>query len=208
MFDGRIPAVLGSAGVLLPGMEGKIVKEDGSEAGVNEAGELWLKGGNVVPGYWGNEKATWQTFSDGWLKTGDQFKVDELGRLYFVERAKDTLKVSGSQVAPTEIEALLMAHPEGLIVDACVAGVSGGRTSDEKVPRAWIVLSDSGRRIGTREVIQRLEEWTKKNLSKYKWLRGGIDTVVEIPKSPTGKVLRRMLQDRHEREQRKPLARL
>ena len=81
MFDGRIPAVLGSAGLLLPSMEGKIVKEDGSEAGVNEAGELWLKGGNVVPGYWGNDKATRETFSDGWLKTGDQFKVDELGRL-------------------------------------------------------------------------------------------------------------------------------
>ncbi|TFY69544.1 hypothetical protein EVJ58_g346 [Rhodofomes roseus] len=208
MFGGRIPAVLGSAGVLQPGMEGKIVNEDGSEAGVNKPGELWLRGGNVVPGYWQNEEATRKTFSDGWLKTGDQFRVDELGRLYFLERAKDTMKVSGSQVAPTEIEALLMAHPESLLVDACVAGVSGGRTSDEKIPRAWVVLSDNGRRIGSREVIQRLEEWTKKNLSKYKWLRGGIDTVDEIPKSPTGKVLRRALQDRHENELRNPRARL
>ncbi|KAH9936272.1 uncharacterized protein B0H18DRAFT_1081932 [Fomitopsis serialis] len=188
--------------LLLPSMEGKIVKEDGLRRR-ERGGRAVVKGGNVVPGYWGNDKATRETFSDGWLKTGDQFKVDELGRL-----TKDTLKVSGSQVAPTEIEALLMAHPEGLIQDACVAGVSGGRTSDEKVPRAWVVLSDSGRRIGSREVVQKLEEWTKKNLSKYKWLRAGIDTVDEIPKSPTGKVLRRVLQDRHESEQRKPLARL
>lgn len=81
MFDGRIPPALGSVGLLQPGMEGMIVREDGTEAGVNEQGELWLRGGNVVPGYWGNEEATRKTFSDGWLKTGDQFKVDELGRL-------------------------------------------------------------------------------------------------------------------------------
>ncbi|KZT73820.1 acetyl-CoA synthetase-like protein [Daedalea quercina L-15889] len=208
MFNGRIPPALGSVGLLQPGMEGMIVREDGTEAGVSEQGELWLRGGNVVPGYWGNEEATRKTFSDGWLKTGDQFKVDALGRLYFVERAKDTLKVSGLQVAPSEIEALLMAHPERLVVDACVAGVSGGRTSDEKVPRAWVVLSETGRMRGRREVIQKLDEWTRKNLSKYKWLRGGIDAVDEIPKSPTGKVLRRALQDHHENEKRKPHARL
>ena len=65
-------------------MEGKIVREDGTEAGVNEPGELWLRGGNIVPGYWNNEEATRKTFCDGWLKTGDQFKIDELGRLLYV----------------------------------------------------------------------------------------------------------------------------
>lgn len=94
--------------------------------------------------------------------------------------SQDTLKVSGLQVAPSEIEALLMAHPERLVVDACVAGVSGGRTSDEKVPRAWVVLSETGRIRGRHEVIQKLDEWTRKNLSKYKWLRGGIDAVEEV----------------------------
>ena len=71
-------------------MEGKVVREDGTEAGVNEPGELWLRGGNVVSGYWDNEEATRKTFCDGWLKTGDQFKVDELGRLLYVLLHCDT----------------------------------------------------------------------------------------------------------------------
>lgn len=85
-----------------------------------------------------------------------------------------------------------------------VAGVSGGRTSDEKVPRAWIVISDVGKNVskgwGEEKVIQELERWHKENLSKYKWLRGGIEVVDEIPKSPTGKVLRRILQDIYEKK--------
>lgn len=70
----RIP---GSAGVLLPGMEARIVRDDGSDADVNEVGELYLRGLNVAMGYWNNEKATRETFVDGWLRTGDKFRVDE-----------------------------------------------------------------------------------------------------------------------------------
>ena len=90
------------------------------------------------------------------------------------------MKVSGMQVAPSEIETLILAHPEDLVVDACVAGVSGGRTSDEKVPRAWVVLSERGHKIGGHESLRRLDEWIKKNLSKYKWLRGGIAAIDEV----------------------------
>lgn len=137
----------------------------------------------------------------------------------FVDRAKDTLKVSGAQVSPTEIEDVLRAHPDRLIVDVSVAGVSGGRTSDEKIPRAWLVLSDAGKRAGQQQVLKILDGWTKQNLSKYKWLRGGyqfVDQVrrtvilcvtqrtdphlLQIPKSPTGKVLRRVLTDSYEQE--------
>lgn len=95
----------------------------------------------------------------------------------FVDRAKDTLKVSGAQVSPTEVEDTLLAHPDKLIVDVCVAGVSGGRTSDEKNPRAWIVLSEEGKRRGADETIKTLDAWVKKNLSSYKWLRGGYEVV-------------------------------
>lgn len=98
----------------------------------------------------------------------------------FVERSKDTLKVSGSQVSPTEIENALLAYPDRLISDVAVAGVPGGRTSDEKVPRAWVVLSEEGRRRGEREVARALGAWIQKNLSKYKWLRGGIEVVDEV----------------------------
>ena len=70
---------VGSAGILLPGQEARIVREDGSEAGVGEPGELWIRGANVALGYFGNEKATRETFVDGWLRTGDTFKADADG---------------------------------------------------------------------------------------------------------------------------------
>ena len=110
-----------------------------------------------------------------------------------------------------------MAQPGGLIEDVTVAGVSGGRTSDERVPRAWIVLSKAGKKKGVAATVKALEEWSQRNLTKLKWLRGGFEvitevcnpflhqkerrlTVSQIPKSPTGKVLRRILQDAHEQK--------
>ncbi|KAH9950549.1 hypothetical protein B0H21DRAFT_819023 [Amylocystis lapponica] len=199
----------GSTGVLLPGMEARVVRDDGADAALGEDGELWLRGGNVALGYWGNARATAETFvAGGWLRTGDKFRADAAGQLFFIDRMKDTLKVSGLQVSPTEIEDLLMAHPEGLVADVCVGGVSGGRTSDEKVPRAWVVLSVEGRRRDLRKTLEAVEAWSRKNLSKYKWLRGGIEVVNEIPKSPTGKVLRRVLQERYEAQVSRPSVKL
>ncbi|THH20611.1 hypothetical protein EW146_g812 [Bondarzewia mesenterica] len=198
MFDMRFQSLRGMTGILLPGMEARIVREDGSEAEFGEPGELFVRGGNVAMGYWKNEKATKETFlEDGWLRTGDRFKAYESGAFYYVDRAKDTLKVSGTQVSPTEIEDTLLQHPEQLICDAAVAGVGGTRLSDEKVPRAWIVLTDAGRRRGAQAVFQALDAWAKQRLSKHKWLRGGYQVVNEIPKLPTGKVLRRVLQEEH-----------
>jgi acyl-CoA synthetase (AMP-forming)/AMP-acid ligase II len=108
------------------------------------------------------------------------------------------------QVAPSEIEDTLIEHPDKLIVDVAVAGVSGGRTADEKVPRAWIILSDAGERLGKEAAVRVLDEHVRKTLSKYKHLRyaspirsitylltsrrGGIEVTDAIPKSPTGKV--------------------
>ena len=73
-----------------------------------------------------------------------------------------------------------MAQPDGLIDDVVVAGVSGGRTSDEKVPRAWIILSQAGKRKGAAVTIKALEEWSRQSLTKQKWLRGGFEIVVEV----------------------------
>jgi len=136
------------------------------------------------------------------------------------------------QVAPVEIENTLLAHPDKLIVDATVAGVSGGRTADEKIPRAWVVLSEVGKNRGGATVVKALDAWTRKNLSKYKMLRGGIEVVdevrsrlsfflsffvdtqsgpvlfVQIPKSPTGKVLRRALQDEYDQRMKIPRTKL
>ena len=72
---------VGSLGILIAGSEGRILRADGSEADYDEPGELWVRGGNVALGYWKNEKATKETFVDGWLRTGDQFKIDRDGFL-------------------------------------------------------------------------------------------------------------------------------
>jgi acyl-CoA synthetase (AMP-forming)/AMP-acid ligase II len=93
---------------------------------------------------------------------------------------QDTLKVSGTQVSPREIEETLLAHPSNLVVDAVVAGVSGGRTVDEKIPRAWVVLGPAAKDLDPQDVVRELEVWCQKSFSKYKWLRGGIQIVDEV----------------------------
>ncbi|KIY74168.1 acetyl-CoA synthetase-like protein [Cylindrobasidium torrendii FP15055 ss-10] len=196
----------GSCGVLLPGMSARLVGEDGQPVRTGEVGELYLRSWNVSRGYFGTtpevEKANRETFVDGWLRTGDKFYTDDAGNFFFADRAKDTLKVSGIQVSPLELENVLLAHPERLVSDVAVAGVSGGRTQDERVPRAWVVLSPDGRRLlekgDNAKVVKTLLKWAEAQLSKYKWLRGGIEIVDEIPKNPTGKTLRRELVERYE----------
>ncbi|KAG0708432.1 hypothetical protein DFH29DRAFT_870961 [Suillus ampliporus] len=178
MLNGRAQNKPGSAGILVPGVEARIVRPDGSLAGPNESGELLVRGGTAALGYRGSDKATRETFVDGW----------------------DTLKISGMQVSPAEIESTILAQPDKLITDVTVAGVSGGRTSDERIPRAWIVLSPAGLALGNKEVIAQLNAWVQERLSRYKWLRGGMKIVETIPKSPTGKVLRRVLVEEYERE--------
>ncbi|KAG2123812.1 hypothetical protein DEU56DRAFT_983721 [Suillus clintonianus] len=210
MLDGRAKNKPGSAGILVPGVEARIVRPDGSLAGPNEPGELLVRGGCVALGYKGNDKATRETFVDGWVRTGDQMRIDEDEVLFFEDRTKascaihahnsDTLKISGMQVSPVEIENTILAQPDKLVTDVTVAGISGGRTSDERIPRAWIVLSPAGAALGEREVVARLDAWVQERLSRYKWLRGGIGIVQAIPKSPTGKVLRRVLVEGYEKE--------
>jgi hypothetical protein len=84
------------------------------------------------------------------------------------------------QVSPAEIENTMLAQPDKLITDVSVAGVSGGRTSDERIPRAWIVLSPAGAVLGEKEVVIRLDAWVQECLSRYKWLRGGIGIVEAV----------------------------
>ncbi|KAG2362830.1 hypothetical protein BDR07DRAFT_1357078 [Suillus spraguei] len=203
MLGGRAKNKPGSAGILVPGVEARVVRPDGSLAGPNEPGELFIRGGSMVLGYKGNEKATRETFVDGWLRTGDQMRFDEDEVLFFEDRTKDTLKISGMQVSPVEIENVILAQPDKLITDVSVAGVSGGRTSDERIPRAWIVLSPAGAALGEKEVVARLNAWVQERLSRYKWLRGGIGIMEAIPKTPTGKVLRRVLVEGMKKKQRR-----
>lgn len=110
-----------------------------------------------------------------------------------MERRKDTLKISGVQVSPTEIEDVIRSHPDGLVTDVCVVGVSGGRLSDEKNPRAWVVLTEEGKRIGQKETVKILDEWTKKNLSSYKWVRAGFEVVDEASVVEQGREQRTLI---------------
>ncbi|KAG2362835.1 hypothetical protein BDR07DRAFT_1484318 [Suillus spraguei] len=174
MLNGRAKNKPGSVGILLPGIEARIVRPDESLACPNEAGELLVRGGATALGYKENDKATRETFVDGWVRTGDHIRIDADGVLFFEDRTKaslhrlhvihwycteppqDTLKISGMQVSPVEIENTLLSQPDKLIIDVCVAGVSGGRTSDERIPRAWIVLSPAGVALGEKEPLQGL----------------------------------------------------
>jgi acyl-CoA synthetase (AMP-forming)/AMP-acid ligase II len=93
---------------------------------------------------------------------------------------QDTFKVSGKQVSPTEIENTIREHPSRLIIDVAVAGVKGERLSGELVPRAWVVLSNTGKEQGVDAVLAVLDEWARLRLSKHKWLRGGLQVVDEV----------------------------
>ncbi|QRV77609.1 AMP binding enzyme [Ceratobasidium sp. AG-Ba] len=216
MLGGKINSALGSAGVLLPGCEARLCHEAPSGTPVDdlvdvapgEPGELYVRSELNALGYWDNKAATKETFLPGnWMRTGDRFVFKD-DHFWFQDRSKDTLKVSGVQVSPTEIEAVLKAHPNAYLSDVCVAGVPGERDSGELVPKAWIVLSSAGHKAGAKKVIADLHEWMQGQLSKPKQLRGGIEVVKVIPKNPTGKVLRRVLQERHAKAHGKIKAKL
>ena len=97
-----------------------------------------------------------------------------------MDRLKDTFTVSGLLVSPTEIEKALLADPGKLIAEVCVAGVAGDRAALAKVPRAWIVLSEEGKRRGSEETIWILDAWVQRVLGCHKWLRGGYEVVDSV----------------------------
>jgi len=197
--------VVDSVGTLFPGVEARVLREDGSEADVNEPGELYVRSECVSLGYWNDEKATREAFIDGWIRTGDLVRVDQKGLFFIVGRIKDIFKTpAGRQVSPSQVEDVLLSEPQGLIADVIVAGVLPGLRSDSVddkgllIPRAWIVLSDKGKKLGGDVVIKELENWYKERLSNHKWLHGGIEIVDEIPKSSAGKPLRAVLQKKYD----------
>ncbi|TFY71711.1 hypothetical protein EVG20_g1297 [Dentipellis fragilis] len=200
LFVGRFSDTVLSTmtGILLPGMEARILRDDGSEADFDEPGELLLRGGNVTMGYKKNEEASAKTFlEDGWFRTGDRFTVSKGGAFFYSDRLEDMLIVSGLPVSPSEIEHVLWLQPDKLFVDVAVAGVPGDRCSDEKVPRAWIVLSDVGRQRGSTAVVSILDEWARSQMGGDKTLQGGIEVVEQLAESAGGKVSRRLLQAKY-----------
>ena len=179
----------GSVGFCLPNTECKIVDYDnGAELGANQEGEIWVRGPQVMKGYLGNPAATHEMITeDSWLRTGDIGYCDDEGRLFVVDRIKELIKVGGRQVAPAELEAVLLTHPA--IADAAVVG-----SPDEKhgeVPKAFLVLREDAH---DEEIIQFVAD----RVAPYKRIRL-VEFISEIPKSPAGKILHRMLRDRERR---------
>ncbi|KAJ1298940.1 hypothetical protein BS78_01G492500 [Paspalum vaginatum] len=175
----------GTAGLLSPNTEAKIVDPDTGEAlPVNRTGELWIRGPYVMKGYFKNTEATQSTKTpDGWLKTGDLCYIDEDGYLFVVDRLKELIKYKGYQVPPAELEALLLTHPE--IADVAVIPFPDREVG--QFPMAYIVRK-KGSDLSEREVM----EFVAKQVAPYKKVRK-VAFVTEIPKNASGKILRKDL---------------
>ncbi|OCL11869.1 4-coumarate-CoA ligase-like protein [Glonium stellatum] len=173
----------GSVSPLIPNMIARIVDDEGNDVEPGKPGEVWVKGPVVSKGYHNNEAANAEAYVGGWYCTGDIAEFRN-GLLYIVDRKKELIKYKGLQVAPAELEALLISHPD--ILDAAVIGVDWDNGTNE-VPRAYIVAANN--KISAEEVMK----WVKKNVASHKQLRGGVVFLDAIPKSLAGKILRKEL---------------
>ncbi|KAK7454411.1 hypothetical protein Landi51_03531 [Colletotrichum acutatum] len=172
-------------GYILPNMQMKIVDDDGREVACNEEGEALIRGPNVFKGYYKNSSASEEAWTkDGWLKTGDIVSIQESGLLTIVDRKKELIKVKGFQVAPAELEGHLLEH-EG-VKDCAVIRVT---REGQEHPQAHVVPKDSN--LTAESILKFMES----RLSAHKRLTGGIVFTEAIPKSASGKILRRLLQD-------------
>jgi len=179
----------GSIGPPLPNTECRIVDpESGEDVAVGERGELWVRGPQVMKGYLNNAEATAATIDDeGWLHTGDVAVVDEAGEYEIVDRLKELIKYKGFQVPPAELEALLINHPK--VQDVAVIGVADEEAGE--LPKAYIVPA-------VELDHDELMAWVGERVAPQKKIRL-VEEIEEIPKSPSGKILRRKLVER-ERE--------
>jgi len=178
----------GTIGVLMPSTECRIVDpESGADLGVGADGEIWIRGPQVMRGYLHNERATAGTIDDdGWLHTGDVGHVDADGHFTIVDRLKELIKYKGFQVPPAELEALLVTHPA--VADAAVVGMPDDEAGE--LPKAFIAL-----RPGASATAEELQDFVAAQVATYKQLRL-VEFVETIPKSASGKILRRLLRDR------------
>ncbi|KAJ5526555.1 hypothetical protein N7513_010714 [Penicillium frequentans] len=175
-----------------------LVDDDGNNiSAYGVRGELCVRGSTVTPGYYKNPEANAQSFdSDGWYKTGDIAYCDESTRKwYIVDRKKELIKVRGFQVAPPELEAVLLSHPQ--IVDAAVIGITFPG-ADTEFPRAYVVRrpGNAGEKITEHDV----QKYVLERLARFKALTGGVKFVGSIAKNPSGKILKRVLREDAKKE--------
>lgn len=160
-------------------------------------GELCVRGPTVTPGYYKNQEANAQSFdNEGWFKTGDIAYCDrETRKWYIVDRRKELIKVRGFQVAPPELEAVLLSHPQ--VIDAAVIGITiPGATTE--FPRAYVVRRQAT--DGEKVTEEELRKYVLDRLARYKELTGGVKFVGSIARNPSGKILKRVLREDAKKE--------
>ncbi|KAI1380950.1 acetyl-CoA synthetase-like protein [Hypoxylon crocopeplum] len=189
-----------SVGEMLPNCKARLMKIDGSGeiTKANETGEIWITGPTLLKGYWKKPEATAATVHvdpDGtrWLKTGDIAYVEKYGTgglFHVVDRIKELIKVKGNQVAPAELEAVLLDNKG--VRDVAVVGVT---MNGDEAPRAYIVPDPA-----VKQTEQEIAKWMESRVVHYKRLRGGVKFVDAIPKNPSGKILRKILREQAAKE--------
>ncbi len=188
---------VGTVGKVLSGTQVRLVDPETLEdVQSGEEGELWVRGPQVMQGYVDDPEATARTFSEDWLRTGDIMRMDEKGNFWVVDRLKELIKYKGFQVAPSELEDLLISHP--LISDAAVSSVYDDAEATE-LPCAYVSLKNdptTRNDVAVEATLQEVRKWMEGQVAGYKKLRGGIFHMQELPKTASGKILRRMLPSR------------
>lgn len=180
---GNISGFTGSVGMPLPSTDVSIHDEDGNEIPMSEDGELWVKGPQVMSGYWRHDGETKKVLSaDGWLKTGDIAHLDEKGLIYIVDRKKDMILVSGFNVYPNEVEAVIAEHPG--VLEVAVIGIADEHSGE--AVKAFVVKKDPS--LTAEQIVL----FCRKSLTGYK-IPKFIEFRDELPKSNVGKILRRKL---------------
>lgn len=179
---------VGSVGKIVPGNMCKVVDEAGNALGPNQEGELCFQGPLIMKGYVNDPTSTANTIDkDGWLHTGDIAYFDKDFYFFIVDRIKELIKYKAFQVAPAELEALLLQHPQ--VSDVGVIGLPDPDAGE--LPLAFVVRKD-----GAKVTEKELQDYVAGKVSRQKRLRGGVIFLEEIPKNPSGKILRRVLKQR------------
>jgi long-chain acyl-CoA synthetase len=174
-----------SIGMVLPGVQVRLVDEDGDEVEEGDPGEIVIRGPNLFAGYWRRPEETSASLRGGWLRTGDVAYRDDDGYLHIVDRTKDLIIVSGFNVFPTEVEDAMASHPS--VAECVVLGVPDERTGE--AVKAMVVV-----RRGDRLTEEEILGHTRRTLARFKWPRE-VEFVDALPKQLTGKVLRRALRE-------------
>ncbi|XP_071080194.1 probable 4-coumarate--CoA ligase 1 [Haliotis cracherodii] len=178
----------GSVGIPLPLTHSKVVDPvTGADLGPGEEGEVCVKGPQVMMGYLNNRTSTQAAFtSDAWLRTGDLGFYDDDGHYYIVDRLKDIIKFKGYQISPCHLENIILSHPD--VEDAAVVGIPTADVGE--VPRAFVVAKPS---VTEKELTGLVAD----HVAPYRQIRGGVEFIENIPRNPSGKILRRLLRDRN-----------